>query len=225
MPANVRQRRLAVLVAALCASWALALLVVPTASAHTELIASDPADGAVLQSAPAAVTLTFSEELVGLQPVLLVTGPDGQANHAGEPRLDAATLAIDVAPLTVPGVYSVAYRVVSADGHPVEGQISFTLDQPAAAGTTPPTAAAISPPGPANGTATTVPIEPTQPTGLTSAVAPPTSATVSTTDADVAATSTSNSGTSGWLWAAVIAAAALASAGGVVVARRRARRA
>ena len=39
----------------------------------------------MLQSAPAAVTLTFSEELVGLQPVLLVTGPDGQANHAAGP--------------------------------------------------------------------------------------------------------------------------------------------
>jgi len=50
-----------------------------------------------------------------------------------------------VSPLGPVGVYQIGYRVVSDDGHPVQGKVSFTLTAPgpaAAAPTTAPAAAA-----------------------------------------------------------------------------------
>ncbi len=224
-------RRAAALLAVLLAALGVSLLAAPAASAHTELESSDPADGSVVQVVPTAVSLTFSESLVDLEPVLIVTGPDGQPQQSGAVRLEGAVLGVDLAPLTVPGAYTVAYRVVSADGHPVEGQVAFALDAaalaPVAAAATsapaapPPTAAptVASESGPPSATGTPSPAASAAASSSGSAAAPAPAPTTAT----VAATSAESSGPSGWLWVAVIAAVALLSVGGVVIARRRAR--
>jgi len=67
-----------------------------TAAAHTELIGSDPADGATLEQAPSSITLTFNEPVQDFEPLLAVTGPDGQPYPAGVPVVDSATLRGDV---------------------------------------------------------------------------------------------------------------------------------
>lgn len=112
-----------------------ALLVVPAgpAAAHARLIASEPAANATLDTAPEQVVLTFNEAVEAEFGQLQVTGPDGE-------RLDAAPFtaegAVAESPLTVattPGTYTVAYRVLSADGHPVEGSFTYTLSEAAAA--------------------------------------------------------------------------------------------
>ncbi len=153
------------------------------------------------------MSLTFSEELIDLAPVVLVTGPDAQPHQSGAVRVNGATISIDVAPLTVAGDYTVAYRVVSDDGHPVEGQVVFTLAVPA-----------VSPPisEPAGTSAS-----PSQASAATAGSS--SAAAAAPTTAAVASTAAESSGPSGWLWVAVIAAVALLSAGGVAIARRRAR--
>jgi hypothetical protein len=56
----------------------------------------------------------------------VVTGPDGSRATSGKPRVDAATVRQPLA--TGPaGDYTVAYRVVSEDGHPVTGELTFTV--------------------------------------------------------------------------------------------------
>ena len=66
-----------------------------------------------------------------------VIGPDGTAWQTGEVTTSGPTISITVAPLGPAGRYQVGYRVVSGDGHPVQGSTSFVLTK---AGTgTPPT--------------------------------------------------------------------------------------
>lgn len=100
------------------------------ASAHSSLIGSTPQDGAVLGEAPDEVVLEFDEEV---QPDFSqVAVLDAEENHYedGDPVSAGPTVTQAVTDLPS-GEYSISYRVGSADGHPVTGVITFTVDLPA----------------------------------------------------------------------------------------------
>ncbi|MFI1761854.1 copper resistance protein CopC [Streptomyces sp. NPDC020800] len=100
------------------------------ASAHAALRATDPADGTVLKSAPRHVTLTFTESVGLLTDSFRVYDPDnhrvrtGEAGHAPG-RSDTARVPLPSRLGT--GTYTVAWRVVSADSHPVSGALTFSV--------------------------------------------------------------------------------------------------
>ena len=97
------------------------------AFAHSQLLGSDPPDGAGLDTGPARVALTFNEDMPPGFDVVSVIGPDGKSWQDGEVTTSGPTVSVPVAPLGPAGRYQVGYRVVSGDGHPVEGTTSFTL--------------------------------------------------------------------------------------------------
>lgn len=100
------------------------------AAAHDSLIGTAPEEGAVIETAPEAITITLSETPLESSELELsqvqITGPDGTPVDA------PVTLEENVmtAPATIeaPGVYSVAWRTVSSDGHPIEGVFEFTYE-------------------------------------------------------------------------------------------------
>nr|WP_232236325.1 copper resistance CopC family protein [Nocardia sp. BMG51109] len=100
------------------------------AAAHSTVIATDPADGAQLAAGPARVTVTFNENLQPSFPSLTVVGPDGNRWDKGSPQVDGPVVGVEVGDLGPVGRYTVAYRVTSADGHPVSGTRTFTLTAP-----------------------------------------------------------------------------------------------
>lgn len=105
------------------------LLLVPPAAAHDQLVAADPAPDAVLTQAPSVLTLEFSAALLDLSATVEVTGPAGPV--ATEPPVVAdRTVTTTLVGALPDGAYAVAWRVVSSDGHPVEGAYSFTVDAP-----------------------------------------------------------------------------------------------
>jgi copper resistance protein C len=106
------------------------------AFAHSQLEGSDPADGASLDAGPPQITLTFNEDMPPGFDVVTVVGPDGKVWQNGEVTTSGPTVSVPVAPLGPAGRYQVGYRVVSADGHPVQGKTSFTLTR-AGSGTAP----------------------------------------------------------------------------------------
>jgi copper transport protein len=118
----------------------LAVLGAPSAArAHAALVASEPADGARLESPPAAVTLTFNEPVRPIA-LRLVDGA-GRELAAGAESLGDGTRLRLALPAPLPeGAYMVSWRVVSIDAHPVEGSIAFGLGV-AVAATDRPTAA------------------------------------------------------------------------------------
>lgn len=125
------------------------------ASAHNVLISSDPADGAVLNAAPATVSFTFDQPIQNYDPVLLVIGPNGNTFTGAKPTIAGDVISAPVVAGPA-GQYRAVYRIVSADGHPVTGQITFTLTATAA--------------GPASGTPTAG--QAAVPTGSSDAPAP-----------------------------------------------------
>jgi hypothetical protein len=61
---------------------------------------------------------------------VVVTGPGGARVDRGSAAVLDDTVTVRVT-VEDPGVYTVAYRVVSADGHPAAGHTSFTFRGPA----------------------------------------------------------------------------------------------
>jgi methionine-rich copper-binding protein CopC len=97
------------------------------ALAHTTLKTSDPKKGAIVERLD-SVTLTFNE---GVRfPVVLVRDAGGHDYHDGKPKLDGPTVTQKVSGALPSGKYTIAWRVVSDDGHPVEGEIPFTVKAP-----------------------------------------------------------------------------------------------
>ena len=95
--------------------------------AHAHLEQAQPADGSVLSSAPADLVLRFSEKA---RLTALWIRHDGGARQKVTPLPGEAQTRITVAlPALTPGSYVISWRLVSADGHVVPGQIRFTLSR------------------------------------------------------------------------------------------------
>ena len=136
-------RTASTLLAAVLLAVGLSFLGASTASAHSVLESSDPANGSTVSTGPGSVTLTFNEALQESYDVLNVVGPDGNFWQQGDASVVGARISVDLRSLGPAGVYRVNYRVTSADGHPVRGQVEFTLST-AGTGTPGPSATASS---------------------------------------------------------------------------------
>ncbi|MCX5601258.1 copper resistance protein CopC [Streptomyces phaeochromogenes] len=114
---------------ALVVPAALAALAVaaPQAAAHTELDISSPGANAELAGLPPRVTLTFSDAMTQKYAKVVVTAPDGKSAVTGEPQVSGKRVTLALDPTARAGRYTVGYRVVSADGHPVAGSYTFTV--------------------------------------------------------------------------------------------------
>jgi len=119
-------RRVAVVV--VVAFLAMAGFATP-ALAHNQLIASNPADKATVETSPATVELTFDQPVQqgdGLNSIA-ITGPDASTWSVGAPEVASNVVSATVDGLGPAGEYRIGYRILSADGHPVRGELTFTL--------------------------------------------------------------------------------------------------
>ncbi|GAA4612632.1 hypothetical protein GCM10023195_54330 [Actinoallomurus liliacearum] len=195
-PPRAVRRPFTRLAAAIAATAVGCLLTAPPASAHTTLVAAQPAKGAKVSS-PAQIKLTFAEAV--RFPGVVVLDAKGGHHESGKAHAAGATVTEHVAGVLPPGVYTVGWRVVSEDGHPVTGDYKFTVvggssSAPASAGSTP------APAGSADGSAA------------------PAAATPSSTPTAQKSASTSSAS---WLWVGLGALLVVAAVGGAELTRRR----
>jgi methionine-rich copper-binding protein CopC len=124
-PRAARATHASAVVTALALGWLLGIVGAAPASAHASLVRSSPADRSSVAAAPTTVSLTFDEN-IRMPSVILVTGADGASVVQGKTSVvdNVATTRVDTGPS---GDFIVAYRVVSADGHPVSGRLSFRV--------------------------------------------------------------------------------------------------
>nr|WP_301539721.1 copper resistance CopC family protein [Nocardioides sp. zg-DK7169] len=106
-------------------------MLAPTAPAwaHAALVSSDPGDGDRVETLPDEVALEFNEPIAD-PAYVVVTAPDGVRVNSGDAVVDGTrvTQDLDAQGLALPaGSYTLAYRVVSADGHPVSGEQTFEV--------------------------------------------------------------------------------------------------
>jgi len=135
----MRTRTVSALLAALLTA---ALMLVPAtpAASHNSLQEATPARDARLTTSPTQVTLRFLQRLNPAFTTITLRDATDRQVPASAPVVDGATGTVTIEEPLANGTYTVAYRVVSRDGHPVQGSYRFTVADPAA-----PPAAAPSP--------------------------------------------------------------------------------
>lgn len=112
-----------------------------TAFAHATLISPDPRQGAVIGTTPATVSLTFGEPVVVAADGVRIFDPDGaqvddgHTGHLGR----SSTVGVNLRNSAQQGTYTVSWRVISADSHPVVGAFTFSVGHPSR-GRAPPSA-------------------------------------------------------------------------------------
>jgi copper transport protein len=123
--------RLRTLVLLLLAAACALLAGAGPASAHAALTGSDPQQGAVVDKAPAQVSLTFSESVSMDDDSLRVLDPKGKRVDDGTPSgAGGTTYSVKLHAGLPDGTYTVTYQVVSADSHPVAGAYTFSVGAP-----------------------------------------------------------------------------------------------
>ncbi|MFK4269409.1 copper resistance protein CopC [Streptomyces milbemycinicus] len=103
------------------------------AAAHAALTMTDPADGAVVKTAPAQVRLTFSEGVLLSRDSVRILDPKSNRVDTGNPAHvggKSSTAAVGLRPGLPNGTYTVAWKVVSEDSHPVAGAFTFSIGAP-----------------------------------------------------------------------------------------------
>jgi copper resistance protein C len=134
----MRMKRL--VAGSLLAGLAVAALATP-ASAHNVLIGTTPKAGSSITSGPAKVTFNFDAPVQHGDDTIVVIGPNGTHwEKTSVATVIGDTVSTTVAPLGPVGVYTASYHIISADGHAVTGDMTFTLTkagsgQPVAAAT------------------------------------------------------------------------------------------
>jgi len=99
-------------------------------SAHGQLDSSSPAPSAVLESAPSEISLDFNEPVVPIARSIEIYNQDGQRIVLGEALVspdDPSVLIAKDVPAIPDGLYVVAWRAVSNDGHAIDGAYSFQI--------------------------------------------------------------------------------------------------
>ena len=125
-----RAVRRGLVAAVLAAVWG--LLFASPAAAHAELVTTNPANGAQLKEAPDQVEMTFTESVNLLEDGIRLVDSVGATVPTSAPVADGHTITWAM-PVNLPdGSYTVTWKLVSSDGHPVNGAFSFGVGAAAA---------------------------------------------------------------------------------------------
>lgn len=130
---NVLPSRFIAWLSALGLAALLLALPVP-AQAHSVLLGTTPEDEEQLATAPDEVTLLFNEDITALGTEVVVTTDDGEIVSEGEVEIKGPEVIQGLADERPAGAYTVTWRAVSADGHPISGVYVFTASEAAGDG-------------------------------------------------------------------------------------------
>lgn len=115
------------------------------AAAHDQLIETSPAASSTVAVAPPALTLRFSSEVMDISNEVVVRDPSGNVVLDAQGVVDGMLVSAPLPPDLGAGTYTVAWRVVSRDGHPIQGTFDFSIGAPSAPSPSPSPAATAAP--------------------------------------------------------------------------------
>lgn len=96
------------------------------AQAHTALTDSNPASGETLAEQPGQIELTFNTDIEEGSSMAL-QGPNG-AVEVAELSLNANMMFGSVPTDLENGSYTISWKIIGADGHPIEGEVPFSVE-------------------------------------------------------------------------------------------------
>jgi copper transport protein len=122
------------LLAGLVVGLGVLVLAAGPASAHAGLVRTSPVQGSIVQTAPAEILVTFSEQVTPVAGKIKVISPQSKDIATGQATVAGRVLHIPVRTDVPRGTYLVSYRVISADSHPVGAGYSYSVGAPSTTG-------------------------------------------------------------------------------------------
>lgn len=107
---------------------AFTILFANPASAHAAVVDSNPVDGAKVTAIPAQFEIRLNEK-VKPPAYLVVTDEQGRRFNSQQVTVDDKTVTSAAVATGAVGTLTMAYRIVSSDGHPVSGKITFEVNE------------------------------------------------------------------------------------------------
>ena len=104
-------------------------LVVPNAAAHTYLDTTNPEDGAVVVDPLQSIELTYAGKIEEGSTFKVIASNGEEIDTASMELVNGVLTGTFASPLPNDN-YIVEWNSISADGHPLTGQFSFTVDAP-----------------------------------------------------------------------------------------------
>lgn len=104
-------------------------LIATPAAAHTSIVSFSPDVEQSLTTAPTQITIVTTEPVREMGSAITVTSPAGQRVDDGSTEIQGTTALVGLITLTEVGEYTVNYRLLAEDGHPIDGTYTFTLSE------------------------------------------------------------------------------------------------
>jgi len=132
-PSARRVHRRNPLVTALFSALTLALLIVPVtaAQAHDVLEGTNPANGSTVATVPDEIQMTYNNTPMAIGSEILIQDSSGTNWATGPVTIVDNHVTQALKPGAPAGAYTVNWRIVSSDSHPIEGSFSFTATKSA----------------------------------------------------------------------------------------------
>jgi methionine-rich copper-binding protein CopC len=108
----------------------LVAMVSATPSFANSLTSTSPISGAILSTAPSAVTLSVEAPLAAIGSEIKVTDPKGNKVDDGALTIDGTNASIGLLALTEKGIYIVEYSLITDNDVPLAGTYTFTFNAP-----------------------------------------------------------------------------------------------
>lgn len=134
---RVAVRPVSRLVSVLAVLLAVVLLPVAPAAAHDVVTGTNPEDGQSLDAVPEAIEVSFSNAPLAMASEIQIKDAAGTNWAEGGVEIDGNMAVQPVNPAAPAGEYTVTWRVVSSDSHPIDGSFSFTATEGAGASSSP----------------------------------------------------------------------------------------
>lgn len=97
----------------------------------TSIVSTSPTAGSVLSVAPTAVTIKANAELADAANEITVTDPKGVRVDDGSVQIQGQVLMVGLKPLTISGLYTVAYTIIAIADTPTVSSFTFLYNAPA----------------------------------------------------------------------------------------------
>ncbi|MFI2855836.1 copper resistance protein CopC [Paenibacillus sp. JSM ZJ436] len=98
--------------------------------AHSKLTASEPAAGSDVNDVVSELDLTFNENIDPKLSSLTITNAEGQSSALSAVTVTGQEMKAVLENALPSGTYEVQWKIISADGHPIQDKYSFTVTAP-----------------------------------------------------------------------------------------------
>ena len=97
--------------------------------AHAQLTSANPKANSVLFALPSTIKLQFTDDIIADAGgnVITVTSASGRRIDVGATTVLGNQMTVKLRKISTLGKYTVRYRVISEDGHPVNASYKFSL--------------------------------------------------------------------------------------------------